>query len=267
MTVDTAAVPGKVAFTVLIPARKASSRLPGKVMADLGGKPMVVRVADQAAQSGAAQVVIATDDLEIQAAVESHGYRALMTRADHVSGTDRLSEAAQLLGLPDDAIVVNVQGDEPLISPLLIAEVAAELARRPDCAMATACHPLTEAAEMFNPNIVKVTLDKQGSALYFSRATIPWARDAFAQTREAIPPGLPIYRHIGLYAYRTAFLRTFPQLEPAPLEQFEALEQLRALWHGYRIAVRITASTAAPGVDTPADLALVRSLIAAAPNM
>ena len=256
-----------VPFTVLIPARKASSRLPGKVMADLGGKPMVVRVADRAARSGAASVVIATDDAEIQAAVESHGYRALLTRADHASGTDRLSEAAQLLGLADDAIVVNVQGDEPLISPLLIAEVAAELARRPDCAMATACHLLTEAAEMFNPNIVKVTLDKQGSALYFSRATIPWARDAFAQTREAIPAGLPIYRHMGLYAYRTSFLRTFPQLEPAPIEQFEALEQLRALWHGYRIAVRITASTAAPGVDPPADLALVRSLIAAAPNM
>jgi len=267
MTVDTSSVPGKVAFTVLIPARKASSRLPGKVMADLGGKPMVVRVADRAARSGATSVVIATDDAQIQAAVESHGYRALMTRADHASGTDRLSEAAQLLGLADDAIVVNVQGDEPLISPLLIAEVAAELARRPDCAMATACHPLTEAAEMFNPNIVKVTLDKQGSALYFSRATIPWARDAFAHTREAIPPGLPIYRHMGLYAYRTSFLRTFPQLEAAPIEQFEALEQLRALWHGYRIAVRITASTAAPGVDTPADLALVRSLIAAAPNM
>ena len=247
-----------IPFIVLIPARRASTRLPDKVLADLGGKPMVVRVADQAAKSGARQVVIATDDAQIQAAVAAHGYRALLTRADHPSGTDRLAEAADQLGLPDDHIVVNVQGDEPLISPLLIAEVAGELARRPDCAIATACHALTEAAEMFNPNIVKVALDKQNTALYFSRATIPWARDAFNATRESLPPGLPIYRHMGLYAYRTEFLRAFPGLEPAPIEQFEALEQLRALWHGYKIAVRITDSTPAPGVDTPADLELVR---------
>lgn len=250
------------AFTVLIPARKASSRLPGKVLADLGGKPMVVRVADQAAKSGAAQVVVATDDAEIRKAVEAHGYRALMTRADHLTGTDRLSEAAQLLGLADDHLVVNVQGDEPLISPALIAEVAAELAQRPDCAIATACHRLTDAADMFNPNIVKVALDHRGTALYFSRAPIPWARDAFASDRNTIPDGLPIHRHMGLYAYRTAFLRVYPTLEPAPIERFETLEQLRALWHGYRIAVRVTAATAAPGVDTPADLELVRGLYA-----
>jgi 3-deoxy-manno-octulosonate cytidylyltransferase (CMP-KDO synthetase) len=231
------------------------------VLADLAGKPMVVRVADQAAQSGATQVVVATDDAEIKAAVEAHGYTALMTRADHPSGTDRLSEAGEQLGLADDAIVVNVQGDEPLISPRLIAEVAAELARRPDCAIATACHPLTEAPEMFNPNIVKVALDARNTALYFSRASIPWARDAFAADRNTLPPGLPIYRHMGLYAYRMAFLRGYPALTPAPIEQFEALEQLRALWHGYRIAVHITAATAAPGVDTPADLELVRSLL------
>jgi 3-deoxy-manno-octulosonate cytidylyltransferase (CMP-KDO synthetase) len=263
VTVLSSAAPS---FIVLIPARKASSRLPAKVLADLAGKPMVVRVAEKAAQSGAGSVLIATDDEEIRAAVEAHGYRALMTRADHPSGTDRLSEAAQQLGLADDAIVVNVQGDEPLISPLLIAEVAAELARRPDCAIATACHALTEAAEMFNPNIVKVALDARNTALYFSRATIPWARDAFTASREVlprvIPDGLPIYRHMGLYAYRTAFLRTYPTLTPAPIEQFEALEQLRALWHGYKIAVHITAATAAPGVDTPADLELVRSLLA-----
>jgi len=248
-------------FIVLIPARKASSRLPDKVLADLAGKPMVVRVADQAAQSGASRVLIATDDAQIQAAVQQHGYTALMTRADHPSGTDRLSEAAAQLGLPDEAIVVNVQGDEPLISPALIAEVAAELARRPDCAIATACHPLTEAAEMFNPNIVKVALDARNTALYFSRATIPWARDAFNASREELPPGLPIYRHMGLYAYRTAFLRSYPTLAPAPIERFEALEQLRALWHGVKIAVHITAATAAPGVDTAADLELVRSLL------
>ena len=256
-----APAPSPPSFIVLIPARRASSRLPAKVLADLAGKPMVVRVADQAAQSGASQVLIATDDAEIRSVVEQHGYRALLTRADHRSGTDRLSEAAQQLGLADDAIVVNVQGDEPLISPDLIAEVAAELARRPDCAIATACHALIEAADMFNPNIVKVALDKRNSALYFSRATIPWARDAFAADRDTLPPGLPIYRHMGLYAYRAAFLRSFPSLEPAPLEQFEALEQLRALWHGYRIAVHITAATAAPGVDTPADLELVRALL------
>lgn len=250
-----------VPFIALIPARRASSRLPDKVLADLAGKPMVVRVADKAAQSGASRVLVATDDEQIKAAVESHGYTALMTRADHPSGTDRLSEAAQQLGLPDDAIVVNVQGDEPLISPLLIGEVAAELARRPDCAIATACHPLTEAAEMFNPNIVKVALDARNTALYFSRATIPWARDAFASDKDTLPPGLPIYRHMGLYAYRAGFLRGYPKMEPAPIERFEALEQLRALWHGVRIAVHITAATAAPGVDTPADLALVRGLI------
>jgi 3-deoxy-manno-octulosonate cytidylyltransferase (CMP-KDO synthetase) len=254
------------AFIVLIPARKASSRLPAKVLADLAGKPMVVRVADQAAQSGAGAVLVATDDDEIRAAVQAHGYRALMTRADHPSGTDRLSEAAQQLGLADDAIVVNVQGDEPLISPQLIAEVAAELARRPDCAIATACHALTEAAEMFNPNIVKVALDARNTALYFSRATIPWARDAFGAGRDTvpagIPDGLPIYRHMGLYAYRTAFLRIYPTLAPAPIERFEALEQLRALWHGYKIAVHITAGSGAPGVDTPADLEQVRALLA-----
>jgi len=251
----------KPEFIVLIPARRASTRLPDKVLADLAGRPMVVRVADKAAQSGATKVLVATDDAQIKVVVEQHGYTAILTRADHPSGTDRISEAAQQLGLSDDAIVVNVQGDEPLISPALIAEVAAELARRSDCAIATACHPLTEAGEMFNTNIVKVALDARNTALYFSRATIPWARDAFAADKDSLPDGLPIYRHMGLYAYRAAFLRLYPTLTPAPIEKFEALEQLRALWHGHRIAVHITAATAAPGVDTPADLELVRSLL------
>lgn len=253
-------------FVALIPARRASSRLADKVLADIGGKPMVVRVAEKAVQSGATQVWVATDDLDIKSAVESHGFRALMTHAGHASGTDRLAEAATLLGLDDDAIVVNVQGDEPLISPALIGAVAQELAARPDCAMATACHPLSDSAELFNTNIVKVVLDARNTALYFSRATIPWARDAFARAGEAgvqtIPSGLPVYRHMGIYAYRVAFLKLFPTLASAPIEQFEALEQLRALWHGHRIAARITEATAAPGVDTAADLALVRQLFA-----
>ena len=227
---------------------------------------MVVRVAEKAAQSGAAQVCVATDDATIKAAVEAHGFQALMTRADHASGTDRLAEAAALLGLPDDTIVVNVQGDEPLISPALIGAVANELAARPDCALATACHPLSDAAEMFNTNIVKVVLDARHTALYFSRAAIPWARDAFAVAHDGrpsvIPQGLPIYRHMGIYAYRVAFLKLFPALAPAAIEQFEALEQLRALWHGHRIAVRVSKATAAPGVDTAEDLTLVRQIFA-----
>ena len=259
-------------FVALIPARRASSRLPDKMMADIGGKPMVVRVAEKAAQSGASEVWVATDDAAIKSAVEARGFGALLTRVDHASGTDRLAEAATLLHLADDTIVVNVQGDEPLISAALINAVAQELAGRDDCAMATACHPLSEAAEMFNPNIVKVVLDAGNTALYFSRATIPWARDAFAATGKSlpgslpaaapamIPAGLPIYRHMGIYAYRVAFLKQFPALTPAPIELFEALEQLRALWHGHRIAVRITEATVAPGVDTAEDLALVRKL-------
>lgn len=256
-------------FVVLIPARRASSRLTDKVLADIGGKPMVVRVAERAAQSGASRVVVATDDREIEAVVQKHGFSTVMTRSGHPSGTDRLAEAVSLLDLADTAMVVNVQGDEPLIAPMLVSAVAAELAKRADCAMATACHAVTERADMFNPNIVKVVLDQRNTALYFSRATIPWARDAFSGSSRhastgapdlAIPPGLPIYRHIGIYAYRVTFLKRFPALQPAPIEQFEALEQLRALWHGYRIAVLQTDSTPAPGVDTQEDLALVRKL-------
>jgi len=252
-----------MSFTVLIPARYASTRLPGKPLADIGGKPMVVRVAERALDSGAARVVVATDDERVRAAVVAHGLTACMTRADHPTGTDRLAEAAVALGLADDEIVVNVQGDEPLLDPALMRAMAVLLAAHPDAAMATACHPIADVAEAFNPNVVKVVLDAAGHALYFSRATIPWARDAFAQAKDALPPGLPLYRHYGLYAYRMPFLRAFPGLDPAPIERFEALEQLRALWHGFRIVVEITHGTPAPGIDTPEDLARVRALYAA----
>jgi 3-deoxy-manno-octulosonate cytidylyltransferase (CMP-KDO synthetase) len=251
-------------FTVLIPARYASTRLPGKPLADIAGKPMVVRVAERALASGAARVAVATDDERIRAAVAAHGIEVCMTRADHPTGTDRLAEAARALQLPADAIVVNVQGDEPLLAPALIRDMATLLAARPDAAIATACHAIDDPAEAFNPNVVKVVLDRRGYALYFSRATIPWARDAFATTHERVPAGLPLHRHYGLYAYRVSFLADFPTLPPAPIERFEALEQLRALWHGYRIVVAVTEGTPAPGVDTPEDLARVRALYAAA---
>ena len=251
-----------LAFTVLIPARYASSRLPGKPLADIAGKPMVVRVAERAQRAGAARVVVATDDERIRDAAQAHGVAACLTRADHPTGTDRLAEASRQLGLADDAIVVNVQGDEPLLAPSLIRAVAELLAAHPEAAIATACHPIADAAEAFNPNVVKVVLDANRNALYFSRATIPWARDAFASSRASIPPGLPLYRHYGLYAYRASFLRLFPTLAPAPIERFEALEQLRALWHGGRIVVEITEGTPAPGVDTEDDLEHVRAIYA-----
>lgn len=256
-------MPPAAPFTVLVPARYASTRLPGKPLADIAGKPMVVRVAERAQGSGAARVVVATDDARVRDAVAAHGIEVLMTRADHPTGTDRLAEAAVALGLPDDAIVVNVQGDEPLLDPALMRRMAELLAEKPQAAIATACHPIADVAEAFNHNVVKVVLDAAGCAMYFSRATIPWARDAFARMRTALPEGLPLYRHYGLYAYRTAFLRAYPSLAASPLEAFEALEQLRALWHGYRIAVEVTHGTPAPGIDTPEDLARVRALFAA----
>src|SRR5258705_4883188 len=249
-------------FTVIIPARYASTRLPGKPLADIAGKPMVVRVALRAQQAGADRVVVATDDARIKGGVESHGIAVCLTRADHPAGTDRLAEAAQLLGLDDDAIVVNVQGDEPLLSPALIRAMADLLDAHPDAAIATACHAIEDAAEAFNSNVVKVVLDHRRYALYFSRATIPWAREAFAGGRAAVPDGLPSYRHYGLYAYRARFLRVYPTLAPAAIERFEALEQLRALWHGFRIVVEVTAGTPAPGVDTQEDLERVRTLFA-----
>jgi 3-deoxy-manno-octulosonate cytidylyltransferase (CMP-KDO synthetase) len=248
-----------IPFKVVIPARLASTRLPGKPLLDIGGKPMVVRVAEQAAQSGAQQIIIATDHPDIITATHAHGYTATMTRADHSSGTDRIAEVVAQQGWADDTIVVNVQGDEPLIPPTLISAVAQHLHDHPECAIATACHPIHDEASMRNPNIVKAVLDKNGNALYFSRAPIPYPRDAFAQGA-TLPTDLPVLRHIGIYAYRASFLRAFGQLAPAAIEQIEALEQLRALWHGYKIGVTITHDAPPSGVDTEADLLIARSL-------
>jgi 3-deoxy-manno-octulosonate cytidylyltransferase (CMP-KDO synthetase) len=245
-----------MSFVVIIPARLASTRLPNKPLADLGGKPMVVRVAERAQQSGAARIIVATDHADIAAACAAHGVEACMTRADHPSGTDRIAEVAHTLGLAPDAVGVNLQGDEPLIDPALLAACAARISA--DVPMATCAHPLSDVADAFNPNVVKVVLDKLGRALYFSRATIPWHRDGFAATREQLPAGYVPLRHIGLYAYSNAFLQRYPQLEPSPLESIEALEQLRVLWHGVPIAVHVTDEAPHAGVDTPADLERVR---------
>lgn len=248
-------------FTVVIPARMASSRLPDKPLADIGGLPMVVRVAQRALQSQASQVVVAADDERIVAACQAHGVQALLTRQDHLSGSDRLAEACQLLGLPDDAVVVNVQGDEPLIPPALINEVARVLRERPDASMSTAAHAIGSLEEFTNPNVVKVVMDARQMALYFSRAPIPWWRDGQLDSGfKALPNHAPL-RHIGIYGYRAGFLSLFPTLKPAPLETMESLEQLRVLWHGHRIAVHVTTEAPGPGVDTPEDLARVRSLI------
>jgi len=255
------------AFTVVIPARLASTRLPNKPLADIGGHPMIVRVAERAHASSATRTVVATDAPEVAAACAARGVEAVITRADHPSGTDRLSEVAALLGLADDVIVVNVQGDEPLIDPNLIDAVALHLASHPDCAIATAAHPLHDVADVFNPNVVKVVCDNASRALYFSRAPIPWARDAWstvpgqpAATAQVPLPDMPVLRHVGIYAYRAGFLRRFPTLAISPIEQVEALEQLRAMWHGERIGVMVTAGAPAPGVDTAADLERVRAL-------
>ena len=245
------------AFKVVIPARFASTRLPGKPLLDICGKPMVIRVAEQAAKSGAGQVIIATDHQPIVAAANEHGFHACMTRADHISGTDRIAEVSSSQGWPDDTIVVNVQGDEPLIPPALISAVARHLHEHPGCAIATACHPIHEEAFMRNPNIVKAVLDKQGNALYFSRAPIPWPRDAYARN-QPLPQDVTVLRHIGIYAYRAGFLRAYRELEPSPVEQVESLEQLRALYHGYKIGVTITQDAPPSGVDTEQDLQVAR---------
>jgi 3-deoxy-manno-octulosonate cytidylyltransferase (CMP-KDO synthetase) len=245
-----------MSFVVIIPARMASTRLPNKPLADLGGRPMIVRVAERALQSGAAQVIVATDHEDILAACKRHGIEARMTRSDHPSGTDRIAEVAAAAGLKEDAVVVNVQGDEPLIDPALIAATAALISA--DTPMSTAAHAIHEVADVFNTNVVKVVLDKAGRALYFSRATIPWHRDGFAQSKDALPAGYAPLRHIGLYAYRNDFLQQYPRLPVSPIEQQESLEQLRVLWHGFPIAVHVTDHAPAAGVDTPEDLARVR---------
>lgn len=247
-------------FRVVIPARYASTRLPGKPLVDIAGQPMIVRVAAAASRARTDGVWVATDDERIASAVRHHGFNAVMTRADHVSGTDRIAEVAEQLRWSDADIVVNVQGDEPLLDPALMEAVAAALSGDPGAAMATAAHPITEASDFFNPNVVKVVCDTRGRALYFSRAPIPWDRDRFAGTRETLPADLPAQRHIGLYAYRVGFLRRFGELAASPLERCESLEQLRALWHGYPIQVVSVDVPPAPGVDTAEDLERVRKL-------
>jgi len=249
-------------FTVVIPARHASTRLPAKMLADLGGKPLVIHTADRAKASGAAEVLIATDSAEIADAAQRHGHAVAMTRADHASGTDRIAEVAAQRGYADDHIVVNVQGDEPLIPPGVIAAVAHDLAARKDTTASTACCPIEDEQEFTSPAIVKVALDRDGYALYFSRAPIPWPRDAFAAGAAALPAGLPAWRHIGIYGFRAGFLRRYARLEPSPLERFESLEQLRVLWHGHRIHVVVTDDAPPPGVDTAADLERVRAALA-----
>lgn len=251
-----------MSFIAVIPARAASTRLPGKPLLDIGGKPMVVRTAEQAAKSLARQVIIATDDPAIQAAAQAHGFDAALTRADHPTGTDRLAEVARQMGWADDTIIVNVQGDEPLIDPAQINAVADLLAQDPDAAIATCATPVDSAQTLFNPNAVKVVCNARQHALYFSRAPIPWARDHLADGQLRLAPQLPALHHIGLYAYRTHFLTLFPDLPVGPLERFESLEQLRALENGHAIAVMTTREYPAAGVDTQEDLERVRSIFA-----
>lgn len=249
-------------FTVLIPARLASTRLPNKPLADILGVPMVVRVAQQALQSGAMQVVVAADSPQIVNACAAFDIPALLTRPDHLSGSDRLAEACHLLALGDDNIVVNVQGDEPLIEPALIRAVAGLLGAQKECAMSTAAHPIREQGEFLDPHVVKVVVNARHEALYFSRASIPATRDGSSDvrgnSRDVWHGGL---RHVGIYAYRVGFLQRFPHLQPAPYELTESLEQLRALWHGYRIAVHITNTAPGLGVDTLQDLERVRMIL------
>ena len=248
-----------MAFVVLIPARLASTRLPRKALADIGGVPMIVRVAQQAARSRATRVVVAADDAEIVAACTAHGVAALLTATHHANGSDRIAEASGALGLGDDEIVVNVQGDEPLIAPALIDSCAALLAERGECVMSTVAHAIDERSDFENPHIVKVVLDARGHALYFSRAPIPWPRDAAGANWA--PASLRPLRHVGLYAYRAGFLRRFPRLAHSPLEEIERLEQLRVLWHGERIAVHVSELAPGVGVDTADDLAHARRLV------
>ena len=248
-----------MSFCVLIPARMASSRLPDKPLADIAGVPMVVRVAQRALLSSADRVVVAADDARIVAACQAHQIDVVLTRTDHPSGSDRLAEACDLLGLRDTEVVVNVQGDEPLIDTASIDAAAQLLQLRDDCSISTLAHAIDNVADFVNPNVVKVVLDASQTALYFSRAPIAWWRDGFGQGITKLPDPAPL-RHVGLYGYRVGFLREFPKLAQAPIEMTESLEQLRALWHGHRIAVHVTDHSPGPGVDTPEDLARIRAL-------
>ncbi|ASA56882.1 3-deoxy-manno-octulosonate cytidylyltransferase [Vibrio gazogenes] len=247
------------AYTVVIPARYQSSRLPGKPLADIGGKSMIQRVYEQAIQSGAERVVVATDDERIEQAVKSFGGQVCMTGSEHESGTERLAEVVRKLSIPDEHIVVNVQGDEPLIPPAIITQVAENLASH-NVPMATLAVEITDREEVFNPNVVKVVTDHQGYALYFSRASIPWDRDQYGQQQPEIHT--PLLRHIGLYAYRAGFIQTYIQWAPSQLEKIESLEQLRVLWYGEKIHVDVALETPPIGVDTEADLAHLRAIIA-----
>ncbi len=251
-----------MSFSVVIPARYGSTRLPGKPLLDIAGKPMVQRVWEQACRSGAGEVLIATDDARIQETAERFGARVCMTSADHPSGTDRLQEVARQAGWPDEQIVVNVQGDEPLIPPAVIDQVAHNLAAQPLAGIATLCEEIRELEEMVNPNAVKVVADARGMALYFSRATIPWPREAFRQDSRRMPAAGEWFRHIGIYAYRTEFLHRYVTWQPAPLEQLEQLEQLRALYNGVGIHVARAIEAVPAGVDTAEDLEAARSLFA-----
>ena len=249
----------KTPFVVIIPARLSSSRLPRKALADIGGKPMIVRVAEQAARSGAQRVVAAVDHEEIAQACRLHGIEVVMTADTHESGSTRLAEAARLLNLPSETVVVNVQGDEPLIDPELIDRTAAVLVAN-GAPMATAAHEIHDFDDFFNPNVVKVILNAQGNAIYFSRAPIPYPRDMMRDQRNELPDSPQPLRHIGIYAYRAGFLQQFEAMAASPLESVESLEQLRVLWHGHPIAVEITETAPAAGVDTQEDLDRVRAL-------
>ncbi len=251
----------KIRFMAVVPARYASTRLPAKPLLDLGGKPMVARVAERALASGAQEVWVATDHAGVVSAAQAHGLSVLLTRADHPTGTDRLAEVVEMRDWSDDTIVVNVQGDEPLIDPDLVARTARQLAES-GADIATVAHPIDNPGDFFAPNVVKVVCKANGDALYFSRAPIPFARDHFARQKDSLPENFPAYRHIGLYAYRAGFLRAYAKLAPSPLEGFEALEQLRALWHGYRISVVISDHLPMPGVDTPEDAARMQEWFA-----
>lgn len=248
-----------MSFTVVIPARYQSTRLPGKPLADIGGKPMVQWVYEQAIQAGAENVIIATDDERVESAVIAFGGQVCMTSPNHESGTERLAEVVDLMGIADDHIIVNVQGDEPLIPPSIITQVANNLASS-QAPMATLAVEIEDEAEVFNPNAVKVLTDKDGYAMYFSRATIPWDRDSFADGGKTIKQ--PLMRHIGIYAYRAGFINTYINWEPTALEKIEFLEQLRVLWYGEKIHVEVAKEAPAAGVDTPEDLELVRQIIA-----
>ncbi|MEE3662689.1 3-deoxy-manno-octulosonate cytidylyltransferase [Brenneria sp. g21c3] len=246
-------------FNVIIPARFASSRLPGKPLADINGKPMIVHVMERAQESGAQRVIVATDHPDVQAVVSQAGGEVCLTRTDHHSGTERLAEVIERYGFPDDEIIVNVQGDEPLIPPVIVRQVAENLAAC-RAGMATLAVPIETSEEAFNPNAVKVVTDAQGYALYFSRATIPWERERFARSKDTI--GDHFLRHIGIYAYRAGFVRRYVSWAPSQLEQIELLEQLRVLWYGEKIHVAVAKAIPSVGVDTPEDLARVREVIA-----